>query len=303
MKSTEEKLTEQKTTEERVKNQEHEELLKVRTVETPSKIQELLDEPFDPLDLEWRILNARVNNGGAISATCVPYVQARAIHERFDSIFGKFGWKADFKQIDKGFTCNIYVWWNGQWISKEDGAQGTQIEYIKGGMSAALKRAAVVWGVGRYFYRLGVMKAIIGSDPKVFLYKGRAKGEANNFTSFLWKPPALPEYALPDEYTKIRDAEVREIYQYYPKLTDEQKELIDRKLESGEATRKWAWKIIDQIKQYLDQKASEQNEEEQSKHENKGVDMPQEERPRIQGGIENSIDDIDSLFPTDSDLI
>lgn len=41
----------------------------------------------------------------------------------------------------------------GEWIEKQDGAGATDMEPFKGGISGALKRAAVAWGIGRELYR------------------------------------------------------------------------------------------------------------------------------------------------------
>jgi hypothetical protein len=42
---------------------------------------------------------------------------------------------------------------NGEWIEKQDGAQVTDYEAVKGGISSAFKRvAASGWGIGRYLY-------------------------------------------------------------------------------------------------------------------------------------------------------
>ena len=39
---------------------------------------------------------------------------------------------------------------NERWISKEDGSEESDYSSVKGGFSNSLKRAAVLWGVGRY---------------------------------------------------------------------------------------------------------------------------------------------------------
>ena len=49
-------------------------------------------------------------------------------------------------------VCNLSIRVGGEWISKEDGAPFTDFEAFKGGISDALKRAAVKYGIGRYLY-------------------------------------------------------------------------------------------------------------------------------------------------------
>ena len=45
-------------------------------------------------------------------------------------------------------SCNV----KGTVITKSDGADDSNIEGAKGGISDSLKRAAVQWGIGRYLY-------------------------------------------------------------------------------------------------------------------------------------------------------
>ena len=120
----------------------------------------MLDAPFSATDLEWRVQRAMKNGMGIV----VPYVTARAIMTRFDEAVGKDNWKCEYHDIPNGgVACVISVKVEGEWVGKEDAAQCTQVEPIKGGRSAALKRAAVVWGVGRYLYKLGEVKATLAN--------------------------------------------------------------------------------------------------------------------------------------------
>ena len=48
--------------------------------------------------------------------------------------------------------CNLSCRIEGEWVTKADGADDTNIEAAKGGISDSLKRAAVLLGIGRYLY-------------------------------------------------------------------------------------------------------------------------------------------------------
>jgi hypothetical protein len=48
--------------------------------------------------------------------------------------------------------CALSVWIGEAWITKSDGADDSNIEGAKGGISDSLKRAAVLVGVARYLY-------------------------------------------------------------------------------------------------------------------------------------------------------
>jgi hypothetical protein len=44
---------------------------------------------------------------------------------------------------------------DGEWISKEDGADSPEREPVKGALSNAFKRACAVWGIGEHLYGIG----------------------------------------------------------------------------------------------------------------------------------------------------
>lgn len=264
------------------------------------EIYKLLEEPFDPLDLEWRILFATVYQNGEIGAECVPYVSARAIMRRLDSVVGFNNWQNFPERIKDGFVHRLSIRIDGEWISKTDAAEDTAVHPVKGGISTSLKRVAVLFGIGRYLYRIGTLSPIIGTDREKFPYTAKAKSNGGKRITFRWRPPTLPEYALPDELTPMRAEERAEIMQYYSKLTKEQKELIDKIIDTDRATRKWAWKIIKQIKTYLDEVADKENKEEQSKSENRASGEDINTSEQFGNNITNAIEDeIDDFFPED----
>ena len=54
-----------------------------------------------------------------------------------------------------GILCRIYFKNDAdEWVWREDGAENTDIEAVKGGLSNAMKRAGSALGIGRYLYRL-----------------------------------------------------------------------------------------------------------------------------------------------------
>lgn len=109
---------------------------------------EILREPIQPNEIEWRVQSAK--NG---KTTIVPYIQSRAVMERFDRAFGPQNWRDQYREWKiKGVMCTLSVRVDNEWISKEDGADDTAIESTKGGISDALKRAAVKFGLARDLY-------------------------------------------------------------------------------------------------------------------------------------------------------
>lgn len=116
-----------------------------------------LREPFREDEIEWRIGSTTQDKKRGLA---LPYVTNRAIQNRLDEIFGSFGWRNEFKEW-KGDSqlCGISIQnpLTGEWITKWDGADNSNMEAVKGGLSDAMKRAAYQWGIGRYLYDLPQM--------------------------------------------------------------------------------------------------------------------------------------------------
>ena len=123
-----------------------------------------LDAPFASDDIEWRIQQAGKNNNG-IWAKVLAYVTNRAIMKRLDEVCGKAGWRNEYRDIPNngGVECGISIKVDGEWITKWDAAENTQVEAVKGGRSGAMKRAAVQWGIGRYLYNLEEGFAVVSA--------------------------------------------------------------------------------------------------------------------------------------------
>lgn len=156
--------------------------------------------PFPEEDIEWRIAQAGKKGNGQVWATCLAYVSARAIMSRLDQVCGPSNWKASYSFIpgsqgmDPGVICQLSIRVNGEWVTKEDGAEQTDVESFKGGISSALKRAGSVWGIGRYLYGLETGFARIVDRGT----KGAKYGQTKDKDPFYWVPPNLPSWALPE---------------------------------------------------------------------------------------------------------
>jgi hypothetical protein len=171
---------------------------------------EKLAEPFRPTDVEWR--NGRSGKKGEqVWATCLAYITNRAIMDRLDAVVGPGNWRNEFKEWttgSPGVMCGLSIrceeiWAKHEgepvtlvgmeWVTKWDGAEQTDIESVKGGFSNAMKRAAVLWGIGRYLYDLPEGHAAISDKGRHY----QAKNEKKGLPAFKWDPPALPKWALP----------------------------------------------------------------------------------------------------------
>lgn len=146
-----------------------------------------LAEPFAPADVEWRIGQSGSNAKG-IWAKCLAYITNRAIMERLDTVCGPQNWKNEYREWQTGtpgVLCGISIRVDNEWVTKWDGAEQTDVEAMKGGLSAAMKRAGVQWGIGRYLYDLPEGWAVISDSGKNY-------GKLKDGTVFHWDPPAMP---------------------------------------------------------------------------------------------------------------
>jgi hypothetical protein len=161
-----------------------------------------LHSPFPAEDIEWRVQSCGEKNKKPW-AIVLAYVTSRAIQDRLDDICKPENWQLEIKPIDGGYMAGIGIRYDGEWVWKWDGAQKTDIEPLKGGISGAVKRAAVHWGIGRYLYNLKATFADI-SD------RGDYKGKTKEGTHFKWNPPKLPVWALPEGHKNVEREEVPE---------------------------------------------------------------------------------------------
>lgn len=146
------------------------------------EIEEKLKTPFKPDEIEWRV---SATNKEKTKGLAVAYITNRAIQKRLDEVVGIFNWQNKFEIVGNAKVCGISIFINEKWVTKYDGASDTDIEAVKGGLSGAMKRAAVQWGIGRYLYNLP------GQWVKI---KQQGKSYAIDDT------PILPDWALPEGY-------------------------------------------------------------------------------------------------------
>lgn len=174
------------------------------------EIMNRLKEPFEPSEIEWRVgaTTQSKDKGMALA-----YVTNRAIQNRLDDVFGCFGWKNEYREWrGNSQLCGISVLHNGEWITKWDGADDSQTEATKGGLSDAMKRAAYQWGIGRYLYNLPVAWVPIKQVGKSYV---------------IAQEPTLPAWALPKGYKQDPAPAVRTARQPDLLITDDQYNALD----------------------------------------------------------------------------
>lgn len=150
---------------------------------TTREMQAALAKPFAPEDLEWRLQNT---NEEKMRGMAVPYVTNRAIQNRLDEVCGPENWYNEFKPWHSNGKkdsqlCGIAIHFEGKgFITKWDGAEDSDIEPIKGGLSDSMKRAAYQWGIGRVLYSLDTVWVDIERRGKSYVIKDSERRRLDN---------------------------------------------------------------------------------------------------------------------------
>lgn len=146
-------------------------------------ILQQLKEPFDPKVVKWRCGSTTKDKSSAIA---LAYVDARHVMKRLDDVCG-VDWQCRYPFEG---CCDIGVKLNGEWVWRSNGAGASDIEGEKGQYSDAFKRAAVLFGIGRYLYQLPI---------KWMPIKPQGRGYV------IAEPPVMPVWATPEGYRAALD--------------------------------------------------------------------------------------------------
>ena len=103
--------------------------------------------PFKISDIQWRVGSTTYDKK---KAQMLGYIDSRQVMERLDAVVGNFNWSSMIKKEGDTYLCSLTI----NSCVKTDGAGATNVEGEKGGVSDAIKRAAVQFGIGRYLYDL-----------------------------------------------------------------------------------------------------------------------------------------------------
>jgi len=168
-----------------------------------NEIVQKLKEPFERKDIEFRVAKVSKRTRKVL---VLAYINSRAVMQKLDTVFGVDGWKDEYEVLKGGVTCKLSVKISGEFITKQDAAPFSNIEALKGAFSAALKRAAVKFGVGRYLYQLPeyfvelMDKKPANAGNKIHHYYSKE-------ISGWWIEPDLPDWAVNGGNGKIEDKE------------------------------------------------------------------------------------------------
>lgn len=126
--------------------------------------------------VKWRVQS--VKNG---KANCVAYVDSRDVQKQLDNVCGMQNWQSRHKEEKGRLFCEIGILTDNsnEWIWKSDVGTESNIEKEKGEASDSFKRAAVMWGVGRFVYEYPIIQVkTIKVNGKEYPCSNRANGKA-----------------------------------------------------------------------------------------------------------------------------
>jgi hypothetical protein len=137
------------------------------TLMTTGEMGAALAAPFRPEEVDWR----PAGKGGANQrAHVVCYVDARAVQDRLDTVLGPLGWAFDWQPVatsEAGEVTAAKGTLTIGGVSKSDVGTASSYEPSKGAVSDALKRASVLWGIGRYLYALPVATVTLNAQGHI----------------------------------------------------------------------------------------------------------------------------------------
>lgn len=141
------------------------------------QIGRALAAPFPPEAISWR---PQGKTGAHKRVQLLPYIDARDVQERLDDVVGAGGWSFQLEPLvvggDELMVARGRLTILG--VTKDDVGTASNWEPSKGCASDALKRAAVLFGIGRYLYALPEVWVTLdgeGNVPAAMLEKLRER--------------------------------------------------------------------------------------------------------------------------------
>lgn len=140
---------------------------------TDKDICDLLHLPVPEESIKWRQSTFDADSRTQMLA----YIDARYVMDVLDNSIGSGNWENEYIEIKDRIFCRLSLTFpSGKKVSKMDCGSDTVFEAEKGVVSDALKRVAVLFGIGRDLY----------SMPKHWA-DTNGRGYVDN-----WTPPASP---------------------------------------------------------------------------------------------------------------
>ena len=134
----------------------------------------ILEDLKKEIPYKWRVQSA--NQYGA---SCVAYIDSRDVQDLLDDVVGAHNWQCKFEEHKNNMFCSIGINIEQRrndesvdslgWVWKSDCGTESNVEKQKGEASDAFKRAAVMWGVGRFLYSKKIIKLKTKEENKKWI--------------------------------------------------------------------------------------------------------------------------------------
>lgn len=133
-----------------------------------------LYKPFPAEKVSWRVGSTTADKTKGMA---LAYIDARDVMERLDEVCGSENWQNRYTATGEKTVCEIGIKIGEEWVWKANGAGDSATEAEKGALSDAFKRAAVLWGIGRYLYDLDTPWVALEARGKSYVITKEAQAQ------------------------------------------------------------------------------------------------------------------------------
>jgi len=119
------------------------------------EIAKALSAPFKESEVSWVVVATTNKNTPQMSELWAPYLEADPIIDRLDDVLGPGGWSLDIEAAgDRAAICRLTILGVTKAGAGQIAADQKTDQPFKAAATDALKRAAVLFGIGRYLHKV-----------------------------------------------------------------------------------------------------------------------------------------------------
>lgn len=152
-----------------------------------TNFREIQANLLSPMPYKFRLQSAKYGK-----ATVVSYIDSRQVQDKLDEAVGAENWQVNYEVVKGNLFASIGILTPNGWVWKSDCGTESNIEKEKGEASDSFKRAAVMWGIGRFLYSLPILTL------KTAVHKTKSGAEkeypADKDGKILWNSEDLNKY-------------------------------------------------------------------------------------------------------------
>jgi len=161
-------------------------------------ISEIVSALSKELPYEWRV---QATNKEKTKAMCSAFIDSRAVMKRLDEVC-THGWSTDMEQIGDAVLCSLTVYDEDRKAhTRTDVGRRVEsnpqdrmyAEAWKGAASDAFKRAAVMFGIGRFLYDIPIVTLPCNDRKQVIDDRGQPVYNLTKYINDKMKRPPSPQ--------------------------------------------------------------------------------------------------------------